>query len=161
MDILTTRGQQSLADERVAARWLERRFDCRYLETPKDKPAFVDAIILDNDAQTIRAVVETKCRYKADLDTFRRSWKSEWLVTWQKVQHAIAIAHGLGVPCIGLLYLVDCRTLLLQRLSHADGRLAVGIRLATTETQATVNGGLAVRTNAYIDMAEAEVYAID
>lgn len=160
MDIKTQRGQATLADERVVAAWVEREFSVCYVETPKDQPATVDAIITDTKAQEIRAVVETKCRYDVDSDGFRKRYRSEWLVTWEKVHKAITLAQCLGVPLAGFLYLPTCRTLLVARISHPDGRLATAIRLETTETRATVNGGRAVRTNAFIDMTQARQYKV-
>lgn len=160
MDINTERGKATLVDERIAALWVEQEFDCRYVETPKGMPATVDAIITDTRAQEIRAVVETKCRYDVDLAGFRSRYRSEWLVTWDKVHKAINLAQCLGVPLVGVLYLPTCRTLLVTRISHPDGRLALPIRLATTETRATVNGGKATRTNAFIDLSTAKAHEI-
>lgn len=161
MDILTPKGQQSLADERKVAAWVERKFGVRYLETPKDKPAFVDALIFDEKEMAFRAVVEVKCRYDVDYAAFTKNYRNEWLVTWDKVQHAMSIARGLGVPCVGMLYLTKDKALLMQKISESNGRLSVPIRLETTQTQATTNGGLAVRTNAYIQMGTADVYKVD
>jgi hypothetical protein len=92
------------------------------------------------------------------LEKFKTSFQSEWLVTWSKVHNAIQIADSLGVPCFGFLYLVDEKTLLTQKLSEPNGKLNVKIRLETTETQATINGGKAIRTNAFINMSSAQVH---
>jgi hypothetical protein len=81
-------------------------------------------------------------------------------VTWSKVQKTIDIANSLGVPSVGLLYLVKPKIVLMQRLSEPDGKLLVPIRLLTTETQATINGGKIFRTNAYINMEEAKIYEV-
>lgn len=127
----------------------------RYIQTPKDSPALVDAIIVSNK---IEGVVETKCRYGLTLSQFNESYNSEWLVTWSKVQEGMKIAAGLRVPFVGFLYLVDSGHVLMQRITQPDGRLVVDIRLSTTETQASINGGKAMRTNAFIDMKLANVY---
>lgn len=82
-------------------------------------------------------------------------------MTWAKVQNAITIASSLGVPCIGFLYLVDEDILLSQKISEPDGRLVADVRLSTTETQATINGGVALRTNAFIDMRQAKVLRLN
>jgi hypothetical protein len=36
--------------------------------------------------------------------------------------------------------------------------LSTNVRLSTTRTQATINGGTALRTNAYINMDTAKIY---
>ena len=146
--------------ERIMSMWLETAWKCRYIETPKDSPALIDAIITDERGGTIRAVAETKCRYNMTLAQLRNSLNNEWLMTWTKVQNAMQIAMALGVPCVGLLYLVEEKTLLAQKLSDQHGNLMTTIRLESTETQATINGGKATRNNAFIDMSKAKVHHI-
>jgi hypothetical protein len=160
MDINSVRGQDSLMHERIMSMWIETAWKCRYIETPKDSPALIDAIITDERGGTMRAVVETKCRYNLKLAQLKNSFNNEWLVTWTKVQNAMKIAISLGVPCVGLLYLVEEKTLLVQKLSDQYGNLMAKLRIENTETQATINGGKAVRNNAFIDMTNAKIYQI-
>jgi hypothetical protein len=133
----------------------------KYIQTPKDTPALVDAIVTNKSSTELLGVAETKCRYDiASLEQFQANYKNEWLVTWSKVNNAINIATSMGVPCVGFLYLVKPRVLLTQKLSDNTGRLAVDVRLSTTSTQATINGGIALRTNAFINMAGAKIYTM-
>ena len=156
MDIKTTKGKVSLADEQRVAEFVERKFNMLYVQTPKNMPAAIDAILIDKE---VKAVVETKCRYDIDsVAFFDSNYQSEWLITWEKVNKAMQIAAGLCVPCIGVLFLVKPEVILIQRISNHDGRLATQIRLQTTKTQATINGGLAIRTNAYINMKSSKIY---
>ena len=130
MDILTEKGQVSLSDEQYAARWVEKKFALRYIQTPKNSPALVDAIIANKTSSEILAVVETKCRYDVvSLEQFQTNYKNEWLVTWSKVHNAINIATSMGVPCVGFLYLVKPKVLLMQRISEPDGKLVTEVRL--------------------------------
>ena len=161
MDILTERGQVSLEDEQYFARWFKQQFSLNYTQTPKDYPAAVDAIISNEGSNKLMAVAETKCRYDLTLDQFQTSFNNEWLVTWAKVQKVIEIANALGVPSVGFLYLVKPKVVLMQRFSEPDGRLMAPIKLATTKTQATINGGEIYRTNAYIDMKDAFIYKVE
>jgi len=160
MDINSVRGQDSLMHERIMSMWIETAWKCRYIETPKDSPALIDAIITDERGGTMRAVVETKCRYNLKLAQLKNSFNNEWLVTWTKVQNAMQIAISLGVPCVGLLYLVEEKTLLVQKLSDQYGNLMAKLRIENTKTQATINGEKAVRNNAFIDMTNAKIYQI-
>jgi len=159
MDINSPKGQKSLLDERRMAKWLEEKFKLQYIETPKNFPASIDAMLVKGGE--MKGIVETKCRYKLTLENFNTTFESKWLITWAKVQTAITIASSLGVPCVGFLYLVDENILLSQKISEPDGKLSVNISLSTTETQATINGGLAVRTNAFIDMRKAKVFCLN
>lgn len=158
LDILSVRGQQSKRDEDAAAEIVERLFHCKYIETNKDSPAAVDAILIDSETQLIRAVIETKCRYGLTLEHFRYQFDSEWLVTWDKVKKGMELAKDLCTPFVGFLYLVDQKTLLVQQITDAKGMLIPEIKIRTSVTQATINGGSIARINAYIDMSKAKVY---
>lgn len=159
MDILSAKGQATLPDEQRAKDiFLLNYPKYRYVETPKDRPADVDAfLVLDND---IKAIIETKCRYDCDLVKFRGSYGNEWLVTFDKLEKARTIARSLCVKVIGFLYLKQSDVLLVQEIVNADGLYVPSIRLDSTTTQATINGGTATRTNAYIKMDEAKLLSV-
>lgn len=154
MDILTPRGQATLTDEQRARELFAQRFPkYQYIETAKDRPADVDAfLVLDG---SIRAIVETKCRYDCDLDKFTLNYGSEWLVTFDKLERARSIAKALCVKVVGFLYIKHSDVLLVQELIDDHGEYVPHIRVESTRTQATINGGTAVRMNAYIDMRKA------
>lgn len=149
LDIATPKGQVSLRDEQIVARWFNRKEAHRYLQTPKDSPAKVDAIL--SRGEEIIGLAETKCRYNITLQDFKRKFHNEWLVTWEKVESGLKMAEQLCVPLYGFLYLVDDDTLLIVNLSKAK------IRREFTETQETINGGTIVRENAFISMEGAQV----
>lgn len=149
LDISTPKGQVSLRDEQIVARWFNNKEGHRYLQTPKDSPAKVDAILARGDE--IIGLAETKCRYNITLQDFRYKFRNEWLVTWEKLESGLKMAEQLCVPLYGLLYLVDDDVLLIANLSKAD------IRREFTETQKTINGGKIVRENGFIPMKNALV----
>jgi hypothetical protein len=150
LDIATARGQVSLADEQHVADWFNAKPGLRYIQTPKDKPAKVDAILTRHNE--IIGLAETKCRYKITLDRFQQTFHNEWLITAEKVDTGIKLAEQLCVPLYGFLFLVDADTLLVQNLSSASTRREV------TETQRTINGGIAVRENLFVSMHNAKVH---
>ena len=156
LDIATPAGRLTLADEAAAAELFtghQPRF--RYVETPKDKPALVDALLLRGDE--LFAVVETKCRNESS-ESFFQKFGGRWLVTLEKVLEARKTAVALQLPLVGFLYLNKDKTLLVQKIAEPDGKFVASMVIKTTETQATCNGGTAIRTNAYIDMTKAKVY---
>jgi hypothetical protein len=149
LDISTARGQISLADEQHVADWFNGKPGMQYIQTPKDKPAKIDAILTRYGE--IIGVAETKCRYGLTLEQFQRMFDNEWLITAQKVDTGINIGYALCVPLYGFLFLVDDDTLLVQNLSTATMRRQV------TETQRTINGGTAMRENVYVNMKNARI----
>lgn len=157
MDILTPRGQQTLEDEMQAAKlWESFNPKYKYISTPKDEAAYIDAVI--TDGWQMIAAVETKCRYDMDLDKFDRERGGEWLITYDKLNNASQLAADLGLPLYGFLYIVPDKILLTTKLANADGELCCRYRIEDTNTQQTVNGGMIRRRNAFIHMSDAKIY---
>jgi hypothetical protein len=150
LDIATERGQVSLADEQFVAQWFNSKPGHRYLQTPKNAPAKVDAVLTKHDVMI--GLAETKCRYDLTLDKFRSSFNNEWLITAEKVDSGKKLADQFCVPLYGFLFLVDDDVLLYVNLSSAE------MRREKTQTQRTINGGLAWRENAFVNMKTAWVH---
>lgn len=156
MDILTPKGQESKRQEdRAVEIWHGSYPNLRYCETPKDRPASVDAVIVKNDK--IYAVVETKCRPQLTMTTFAIDHKHKWLVTDEKIRKAQAVAEALQVPFVGFLFIPEASALFFETLWHPQKGWMVNIEVKETRTQATINGGSIVRKNAYIDMSKAKL----
>lgn len=167
MDIYSPKGLETLEQERRAAELIERSFPkYKYIGTHKPEEnesqndaaaASVDAVLVENGK--IKCVCETKCRVMT-REKLVADYDNRWLVTFDKVMNARIAAFHLGVPMVGILYLVPDDIVLMQRICDAPmnrelGRLCTSMVIETTVTQKTVNGGKALRTNAYIDMSGA------
>jgi len=156
MDILTPRGVASRQwEDRAVQLWSSQWPDISYVETPKDQPAIVDAVLVKNNK--IIGVVETKCRPSLSLVDFKVTHNMKWLVTAEKVDKAQKVAEAMCVPFVGFLYLPDQDILLYQSIWKPAHGWVVGIERKNTKTQATINGGKIWRHNAYIDMTNAKM----
>lgn len=154
MDILTPKGQETRQqEERAIEIWHRAYPSYTYIQTPKDKPALVDAVL--NVDGEIRGVVETKCRNMSSEEF--KQFGMTWLVTYEKLVKAAVIAEGLCVPLIGFLYLTKDDLLMYQKLWEPDKGWVCEMAIKPTRTQATVNGGSIIRSNAYIDMSNASL----
>ena len=152
LDILTENGQEHAKHEyRAVELWNKKYPSSLYAETPKNKPASLDALLIKNNV--IVAGVEQKSR-NASLEQLK-TWNYEWLITNQKIVDCVACTTSLGVPFFGFLYLIDSDMLLVQKIADEDGVYTVDIRRAFTNTRANINGGSIVRENAYVDMSKA------
>lgn len=155
LDVLTPKGQVSVRQEREAALLFTlENTNYEYIDTPKNMPAEVDAMLLFKGS--MHSLVETKCR-DCSLEQFMGTFNGEWLVTFDKIVKARDLARAMGVGLTGFLYLTKDRVLLAQRITDASGLLIPRMRVESTQTQRTTNGGQIVRTNAYIDMRQAKV----
>jgi hypothetical protein len=152
LDILTEKGQATVQQEQRAIEiWHSHYPNIVYNETPKNKPCSVDAILTKDGKCS--AVVETKCRTMTHTK-FNEVFGHDWLVTLEKVLSAKKIAEELHIPLLGFLYLVNDDMLLWKKIWDPELGWCAPFRVEKTETKATVNGGTAIRDNAYINMAD-------
>jgi len=135
--------------------WSSHYPQIAYVSTDKDKPCAVDAILV-KDKQIV-GVVEQKSRPSLTVVEFMGDHKGEWLVTHQKIKDSVAIAQALHTKFVGFLYLPEADLLMFKTIWHPDQGWTVPIKVHETKTQATINGGIAVRENAFIDMKNATV----
>lgn len=154
LDVNTFLGRKSVKDAERAY-YLFSKFNPHYkiittLDTTASK---VDGFILKNDC--VFRVFETKCRYSLTINKLRYEFNNEWLVTSEKIKDSITIAKLLCVPLIGFLYLVDEDILLIQKICDECGNFTTNIREEETYTKATINGGLALRKNMFINVSNA------
>lgn len=149
LDIATPKGQVSLRDEQIVARWFNRRDGHVYAQTPKDSPVKIDALLIRDG--NLFGLAETKCRYDIDLAGFKTEYKNEWLITAEKVESSLKLAQQFCVPLYGFLYLVKDDVLLIANLSKAK------MYKKFTKTQKTINGGKIVRENSFVSMENASI----
>jgi hypothetical protein len=150
MDILTQKGQQTRRQEEKALTLFRETFPgFEFIETPKDTPADIDGIIVSNGKMV--SCAEVKCR-NMTMDVLVREFGKKWLVTADKIDRCVNIASSLGIDFRGFLYLVPEKILLIVPIWSYENGYTCRIDRETTSTQATVNGGTALRENAYIHL---------
>lgn len=157
LDINSPRGQKTLGDEARCVSIIEAAYPGWSVAfTPKETSAAVDGVILQNGIT--RAIIEQKSRYDVSLDEFINRYRNQWLVTFDKIVKARGIAEAFCVPLVGLLYIVRDDKVLAQTLWRPQDGWTVSFTVKKTETQRSVNGGIALRDNAYIDMSKAKAF---
>lgn len=156
MDILTPKGQESLEQERRLLTSFCAATNYSVIETDKNQPAQVDGFIVCDGA--ICGVFESKCR-KANVAQMHR-WGDEWILTHQKLLDGVEISKRLRTPFYGIVYLLDEPIGMFIKLTDNEGKILPKVRVENTETRATINGGTAVRANAYIDISDSWTFPI-
>lgn len=156
MDILTPKGQETVAQERRAIELFNKQFpQLKIIETPKDKPVRLDGFIYSTAHGEIVSGFETKCR-NMSLDDLRSKYNNEWLITADKITEGVKLCDALGIHFHGLLYLVPDDTLLVVPIwANGADEYSSKITFRETETQKTVNGGTITRLNAFVDVSKA------
>ena len=150
MDILTAKGQQTrVQEERAIALFRETFPAFDFIQTPKDRPADIDGVIV-TDGRLV-SCAEVKCR-NLTMDTLIKEFGKTWLVTADKIDRCVSVSKSLGVDFRGFLYLVPEKTLLIVPIWSYENGYVCRIDRDVTETQRTVNGGTIFRENAYIHL---------
>lgn len=156
LDINTPRGKIAASDqERATQIVFGNNPKFQFIQTPLDDSAAVDGFIVS--AGIVTGVAEVKSR-DMDYATLMHEFKCEWLITYQKLLDLQSVSRLLKLPGYGLLYVKHSALVLVVTVCDASGDFCCRMRLQRTETQATCNGGLANRENAFIDMRGAKIY---
>lgn len=156
LDINTPKGRESLAQERILLKSFTVATNLGIVETDKSQPAQIDGFIVRDD--TVVGMFESKCR-KATVEQMNR-WGDEWLITYQKLLDGAELSKRLRIPFYGIVYLLDEPLGFFIQLTDSEGNFVPKIRTEETKTQATINGGTAVRLNAYVDISNCSTFPI-
>jgi hypothetical protein len=154
MDINSPRGQKTLEQVTDAINiWRRNLPTIEYIHTSPKLPADVDGLLVMNGR--LAGIVEIKCRVSMTFREFENRHDSEWLVTFDKVARCMRVADALQAAFVGFLYFPRDKILLYKSIYDPVTKIVTPMRIKTSRTQATVNGGEIDRSNAYIDMREA------
>jgi hypothetical protein len=99
-------------------------------------------------------LIEVKSRSDFEEDFFWRVHRGTWLISNHKIKDNVPIARSMGIPFVGAMHIVQSKVVLLKTIFE-KGKLAEGIEVRNTETQATINGGRKIIPNAFIPMHDA------
>jgi alkylated DNA nucleotide flippase Atl1 len=114
-----------------------------------------DSLSADIDAvfyrKNIIAIAECKTR-NLTMDQLKRF--GSYLITYAKIEKLRALTKSL--QCYGLLivYLIPDKRIVWWKVCDKDGTILVNLNKSKTSTQATCNGGVVIRENAYIPLNE-------
>lgn len=144
MDIKTPKGQQTLIKEREIKHILEQK-GLTVVETDKNEPAIVDYILTKNG--DLVGIAECKCRNLSKEDLIRFG---TWLVTYEKLKKAAILSKFLCTPFYGIVYCTKDSSLAIFKITDKTGNFLLKFKVEKTETQRTVNGGVAYRENAFL-----------
>tara|TARA_R100000234_G_scaffold119999_1_gene104757 strand:- start:427 stop:897 length:471 start_codon:yes stop_codon:yes gene_type:complete len=145
LDINTERGQRSLKYERIMLDRIKNSFSVDLVETDKSMDAKVDGLVL-KDGQ-LMGIFESKCR---DMNYVQFQQHKSWLVTFDKLLDGKKLSQMLRVPFLGFLYLIPDQMIFYWKITDETGEFNFDFKVRKTKTQRTINGGEAIRVNAYL-----------
>tara|TARA_R100000781_G_scaffold16701_2_gene13510 strand:+ start:1408 stop:1890 length:483 start_codon:yes stop_codon:yes gene_type:complete len=155
MDILTTKGQKSLEYEKKMLEKIRKSICKKHknssmlIETNKDMDAKIDGVIIKNNE--LSGIFESKCR---DMGLIQLMEYGSWLVTFEKILDGKRLSEMLRVPYLGFLYLIKDDIVMYWKITNKYGNFMFDFDVKNTRTQKTINGGIIMRTNAYLPFKE-------
>ena len=155
LDINTAKGRVAAQQQVEALKIISHHCGTYFVTTSDTDAACVDAFAIGEDG-SIEAVAEIKSRGMTRHQL--EQYGDEWLVSFDKIKNGMELAKMLRVPFIGVLYLVPDGLVMTVVIANKRGDIVVPMRINRTETQKSINGGLTVRTNSYINMRSAKCY---
>jgi hypothetical protein len=155
LGILSDKGRETVKQEEEMLNYLAAKWDVNWIPVSKggsDSTANVDGFFIKSGV--ISAVYESKCRTKwEDYDSL--------LITADKIDKGAIISSIISVPFLVLLHIVPEGRIYYWKVTDSHGGIIIPIERKTTKTQATINGGSAVRENAFLSLMQAKQMTIN
>lgn len=148
LDCNTSTGRKFIAYQHECLAVFCKNKNIHCITTNDTMSADIDAIFYRD---SVLAVGECKTR---NLTLMQLKKFGSYLVSYSKIEKLMVVSKAL--QCYGLLlvYLIPDSKIVWCKVCDKDGKLLVHLERRTTATQATCNGGTAVRENAYIPIRD-------
>ena len=150
LDCHSERGREWITKQNEIALRVASRHGYGIIYTP-DGDAKLDCLFTKNGS--LAGIAEIKSR---DLTLFQLMAFGSYLVTEEKLLSGIEVAKALRVPFSLLINLVDADAVI--NICNSQGERRASWRSEVTKTQATCNGGDAMRRNAYLSLSNMKVF---
>jgi hypothetical protein len=150
LDCHTERGARWITKQCEIASRVASRFGYGVVHTP-DGDAKLDCLFIKDG--NLVGVAEIKSR---DLLLRQLEGHGSYLITEEKLLIGIEVAKALRVPFCLIINLTDADVII--RICNSKGEKCVHWESKVTTTQATCNGGEAVRQNAYVSLEGMNVF---
>ncbi len=128
---------------------ISNKRNVQLVETDKELDAKCDGLIIKDNK--LIGVFESKCRNMtiSKLESF-----GSWLVTYEKILCGQSISKMLRIGFFGFLYLIPDDVITMWHITNNKGEFRYHFDIKETETQRTINGGKALRENAFLPVSE-------
>jgi len=148
---LTPKGREAIERQLDIARRCGTIWCAGAVATPSHREAGID--VLFHRADALVAVAEVKWRPNLTLEQLHGF--GSYLVTFEKINGLRIAGRDLCVSSLLIVGLVDA--IVYWPIADGDGNWLPSMTIQKTTTQATVNGGVATRANAYLTLTHMRI----
>ena len=152
LDINSEKGQETVRQENKMLKYIEDCWGVKAITTKKeseDADAVCDGFLVKN--KEVIALFESKCR---NLSLAKLTEYGTWLITHEKIKKCKLLSEYIRIPFIGFLYLLDDDKIMFWQITDNKGNYLFEFKNEITSTRKTINGGTAMRDNAFLPISE-------
>jgi hypothetical protein len=122
------KGLESLRQNKIALKAIERDTVLRFLPIADDKPSRIDGFILNQNSDTITGIYEIKSR-SYGLEKLRSTYGNDWMISWSKLQAALEITKHTKLPFFGILHLEPDGIVLMVEIFNENATWGCNVQL--------------------------------
>lgn len=149
LDVRSPAGDEADRLGQAMGRLLAEDWGVQWVASGNSNLARVDGLLVQDGR--LQGVVE--CKVRNDSRSLIERWGGSYLITADKLEAGAEAARLLHAPFTLCVYLKPDERAFWWRVAEIDGSWTRPFDRAVTRTQATVNGGMALRENAFLPMA--------
>lgn len=147
------KGLESLRQNKIALKAIERDTVLRFLPIADDKPSRIDGFIWNQNTNTITGIYEVKSR-NYGLEKLQSTYNNEWMISWSKLQAALDITKHTKLPFWGVLHLEPDGLVLMVEIFNENATWGCNVQLRNK-----LWDGVEERM-AFLNMSDARKYRI-
>lgn len=122
------KGLESLRQNKIALKAIERDSVLRFLPIADDKPSRIDGFIWNQNSETITGIYEIKSR-SYGLEKLRSTYGNDWMISWSKLQAALEITKHTKLPFFGILHLEPDGIVLMVEIFNENATWGCNVQL--------------------------------
>lgn len=147
LDCHTKKGKKYIEHENWTARWIELKskgktelISLSSLHPEYDRYSSVADRFAISESGAKQALIEIKAR-NMTLDTFTKSFNSEYMISVRKINECKKIAVKYKIPFFVFVNMIQDKYILKFKVLNRDGSFSIGHRIEKSKrTQSTCNG---------------------
>lgn len=160
LDCNTVRGQVYIGTQLSCHERIEAALNCAVIATDTTSASDIDALITKN--KTLVGLAEVKSREMRLKDSpiltarrliYKNREYDSYLITFEKLEKLKRLCSIFNVPGFLFVSLLEDHQIVFWKICNANGEYCVDLKKERTRTQATCNGGVAYRENAYLTIS--------
>lgn len=153
MDAYTQRGKKAREFEDEALKMLEEKFNNQFVRWPNYQAADFDGFIVEGDE--VKAIYEFRSRDAGFVDgkiEYKDKKYETIMLTQDKIDRCRKFSKEWRLQFLFIFYCLKTRSVHCIPITDNRGEYLFPYKVKETRTQKTINGGWAVRKNAFLPL---------